>query len=468
MQILSTLFLYLIMPISLAIYWLILRKNRARLWFLLLFSYFFYFLADSRYILLLLGLSLLNYLIAGKRIYWIGIIVNLLSLTAFKFWGTSFGPLIEILKSLNMGFDPSSLGLAVPLGLSYYVFKYTSYLVDVNKKRYPACQDWVAFFTYGAFFAEISAGPISTFDKISQQLAKLPKHLSNEFALNGLLHLSIGIGKKVLLVENLSRMLRLDIYVAEGPENGLLNIWLLIFLQGLFLYLDFSSYSDIALGLGYLFGLNLPENFKSPYISKNPSQFWQRWHITLSNWFRVYVFSPLSRLLLSRLGSSWRFASQVIANLVTMTLVGLWHGIDTQFVLWGFFHGILLSLHAWSVQKRFRWVDTWIDQVATLAAIFAGWVFFFSTSFINLTFKLRSIFGYYGWGKINSMLADIPHELYVPLLIMLPIVFSNYAEASSLVQLPFKSKAMVVLAGIVLATALLLLGNPGDFTYVQF
>lgn len=151
-----------------------------------------------------------------------------------------------------------------------------------------------------------------------------------------------------------------------------------------------------------------------------------------------------------------------------MTLVGLWHGIDTQFVLWGFFHGILLSLHAWSVQKRFRWVDTWIDQVATLAAIFAGWVFFFSTSFINLTFKLRSIFGYYGWGKINPVLADIPHDLYVPLLIMLPIVFSNYAEASSLVQLPFKSKAMVVLAGIVLATALLLLGNPGDFTYVQF
>lgn len=468
MQILSTVFLFLLIPISLVVYWIVLRQNRGKLWFLLLFSYLFYFLADSRYILLLFGLSLLNYLVAGRRIYWLGIVINLMALFAFKVWGTSFGPLMTILKLLNIGYDASALELAIPLGLSYYVFKYISYLVDVNKKRYPACQNWVVFFVYGAFFAEISAGPISTFDKISQQLASLPKRLSSEHALNGLLHLSMGIGKKVLLVKSLSVILTINIYKVSGPRSGVLNIWLLTLLQGLYLYLDFSSYSDIALGFGYLFGLRLPANFNSPYLSKNPSQFWQRWHITLSTWFRVYVFSPLSRWLLSRFGSNWRFASQVIANLFTMTLVGLWHGIHIGFVLWGFYHGVLLSLHAWSVQKRFRWVDSWVDQAATLVAVFVGWLLFFATSPSNIFYKLLSLIGLSGLGTITPVLVKIPQNLYIPLLIALPVAFSRYTEASSLVQNPSKSKKLVALAGIVLALSLLLMGEPGDFTYVQF
>jgi len=153
---------------------------------------------------------------------------------------------------------------------------------------------------------------------------------------------------------------------------------------------------------------------------------------------------------------------------MTMTLVGLWHGIHIGFILWGFYHGLLLSIHAWSVQKRFSWVGTWIDQSVTLVAVFVGWVFFFSTSSINLWYKLQSMVGISGWGKITPIFAKIPHNLYIPLLVMIPIAFSRYAEASGLVQFTNRSKKTAVLAGILLAITLLLLGEPGDFTYVQF
>jgi len=468
MQILSASFLLLILPLSLVLYWGLLRSNRSKLWFLLLLSYLFYFLADSRYILLLIGLSLLTYLVAGKRVYWIGILVNILAITTFKVWGASFGPLLAILDTIGLKFNPATLGLAVPLGLSYYVFKYISYLVDVHKNRYPASRDWLTFFVYGALFAEISAGPISIFSNISPQLNNLPERWNNQSSVNGLLHLAIGIGKKVLLVESLAPVLGMIIFKTEGPKSGLLNIWLLTFLQGLFLYLDFSSYSDIALGLGYLFGLTLPPNFDSPYLSKNPSQFWQRWHITLSTWFRIYVFSPLSRLLITRFGPNWRFVSQVIANLVTMTMVGLWHGFQSGFILWGVYHGVLLSIHAWSVQKHFRWVDTCISQAATLVAVFVGWVFFYSTSTVNLLAKLQSMIGLSGLGRINPIIREIPPNLYIPLLVIIPIAFSRYAEASALVQFNHQSKKLAVFAGILLAITLLLLGEPGDFAYVQF
>ena len=468
MQILSTSFFFLFLPFGLTLYWMVFRKKRGKLWFLLFFSYLFYYLADGRYLLLLIGLSILNYLIAGKRIYWLGIIINVLALATFKFWGANFGPLLALMTHLGIRFDPASLNMAVPLGLSYYVFKNISYLIDVHKNRYPVCKDWVVLFVYGAFFAEISAGPISNFEKTGSQLADLPVRLSRESSFNGLIHLAIGLGKKVLLVESLAIVLDLAIYQTAGPRSGFLNLLLLTFLQGIYLYLDFSSYSDIALGLGFLFGINLPVNFNSPYRSQNPAQFWQRWHITLSTWFRVYIFSPLSRLLLTRFGSERRFTSQVLANLITMTLVGLWHGMNLGFILWGGYHGLLLSLHAWLVQKRFRWVGTRIDQALSLVAIFVGWIFFFSTSTINLWMKLQSALGRAGWGEISPIFSEIPQTLFVPLLVMLPIAFSRYADASSLVQLSPRRKSIAVLAGLLLALTLLLLGEPGDFTYVQF
>jgi len=468
MQILSPSFFFLFLPVGLALYWIVFRKPRGKLWFLLVFSYLFYFLADGRYLLLLIGLSILNYLIAGKRVYWLGIIINVLALATFKIWGASFGPLMTMLAYLGMGGDPASLELAVPLGISYYVFKNISYLIDVHKNRYPVCKDWLVLFVYGAFFAEISAGPISNFEKTGSQLANLPTHQSREASFNGLVHLAIGLGKKVLLVESIAVILDLAIYQTTGPNSGFINLLLLTFLQGIYLYLDFSSYSDIALGLGFLFGITLPVNFNSPYRSQNPSQFWQRWHITLSTWFRVYVFSPLSRLLLTRFGSKRRFTSQVVANLITMTLVGLWHGIHLGFMLWGAYHGLLLSLHAWLVQKRFRWIGTWIDQALSMIAIFGGWVFFFSTSKLNLWMKLQSAAGLAGWGEITPIFSNIPPSLFIPLLVMLPVAFSRYADASALVQLPLRRKSIALLAGLLLALTLLLLGEPGDFTYVQF
>ncbi len=468
MQILSAAFLLLLLPLGLGFYWLVFRQPRGKLWFLLLFSYGFYLLADGWYLPLLLGLALLTYWLAGKRLYWLGIVFNLGALAAFKLLGAEFGLLARGLAALHIPFEADSLQLAVPLGLSYYVFKHISYLVDVHKGRIAKGGDLLAFLTYGALFAEVSAGPISSFRGIGAQLRDLPKTLSRDHAVQGMLHIGMGIAKKVLLAESLAAVLSLDIYKPAGPNNGLLNIWLMIVLQGLYLYLDFSGYTDIALGLGYLFGLTLPPNFNSPYLSVTPNQFWERWHISLSQWFRVYLFSPLSRWMLTRFGSKTRLVSQAAASIITMTLVGVWHGFSPGFILWGAYHGVLLSLQAWAERRKFRWVNTWINQALTLVAVFAGWVFFFSTGTLSLWYKLQSMAGLHGLGELGTLFSQIAPENYVLLLVAGILGFSRYTEAAQVAPAVGRRVWLAALVGLLLALTLLLLGQPVDFTYVQF
>jgi len=466
MQLLSISFLIFFLPACLVLYWKFIKTPRSRLWFLLAASLLFYSLGGIQFIPLLLALSLATYWLAQRKLIWPGVCLNLLALVVFKYWDFGITNLQNVIDQFDIPFVLPLLRLAFPLGLSYYVFKHLGYLFDIQKGRYEATTDRLTFITYSVFFPQISAGPISSFQDTGKQLGNLPTSFSYDMGYQGLLHLAVGIAKKLLLAENIAIILGMRIFETEYLPDGLAVAWVLVLLQGFFLYLDFSGYTDMALGLGYLFGVTLPPNFDNPYTATSPRRFWERWHISLTQWFRIYLFSPLSRFLIQRWGATRKTIAQYTANIVTMTLVGLWHGASAWFVLWGVYHGVLLNINAWAERKRLRVVGSWISQVATFIAVMFGWSFFFSSGKGTFLIIFRNLVGLGGFGSFSDFFAELPANYHVMLIVTVLVIFSGYAEAANLSKI--KKPWFAALVGILLAIPLMFLGEPSDFSYVQF
>jgi len=350
--------------------------------------------------------------------------------------------------------------------LSYYVFKHISYLIDIQKGRSKATTDLLIFMAYSSFFPQIGAGPISNFQDTGKQLSNLPTSFTSEMGYQGMLHLTVGIAKTLLVVENIAVILNFRIFETRYLPEGLAASWVLVLLQGISLYLDFSGYTDIALGVGYLLGVTLPPNFDNPYLASSPRRFWERWHISLSQWFRVYVFSPLSRVLIQRWGPRRKTLAQYTANIVTMTLVGLWHGSSVWYLLWGFYHGMLLNFNAWATRRKLRLFDSWIGKVFTFIAVMFGWSFFFSTGRGSFTLIVKNLLGFGGLGSLSQLLTGWLRNSHVVLIAAILVIFSGYAEAANLSKI--KKPWFGILIGILLALLLMFLGEPSDFQYVQF
>ena len=238
----------------------------------------------------------------------------------------------------------------------------------------------------------------------------------------------MGLAKKVLIADVLSRTLQGTLFAQPAPQNGLIWSWAAVIIFALQLYFDFSGYTDIALGVGYLFGVTLPPNFNNPYLARNPSDFWQRWHISLSNWFRFYLFSPLSRSLLKRTRRA-EF-SQYTANLITMLLVGLWHGPQWGFVLWGGYHGILLNVYAWARRRRLKINVPLLGNVILIAAVLVGWVFFLSPTFNFSMNLLAGMFNSRGIGSFNEVLNTFGSSSLMIVLFALLITLTGITEAT--------------------------------------
>ncbi|HEY6547471.1 MAG TPA: MBOAT family O-acyltransferase, partial [Vicinamibacteria bacterium] len=384
-------FLLLVLPLALAAYWGLLRAPRTRLVFLGLLSYGFYAASDLRFLPLLLALSFLTFRLAQAGHTGTGVAIHLAVLGIFK-----------------AGFAAAAL----PLGLSFYAFKHVGYLLDCRSGVTTPTRDLLAFATHSAFFAQIVAGPIDTFTKAGSTLAELPARLASDQARRGLVFLSLGLAKKVLIADPLALALRSGLYEAAGG-GGLLWAWSSLVVFGLQLYFDFAGYTDIALGIAQLFGVPLPANFDRPYLATNPRQFWDRWHMSLSLWFRVYLFLPLSRALLRRFGRERSEVAQHVANLATMTLVGLWHGATGPFLLWGAYHGLLLNLHAWTSRRRWWRAPAAVDHGLLLLAVLVGWALFLSPDLSFATRLLAQLLGMGGLGGGRAL------EAYAEVLIVI-------------------------------------------------
>lgn len=455
MTITSYLFWLLFLPLSLLLYWYIVRTPRQKLWLLLSASIAFYTLADARYLVVLLALSVFTFW-AGQRqrFQWAGILINVLVLILFKIW------VLGVFQQ-----NAPALQLALPLGLSFFVFKHIGYLFDVRQKRYAPTTNLLLFVTFSAFFPQISAGPISSFGHTGPQLGNLPMRPQSDQLYRGVVHLSYGLAKKLLIADVLSRALQENLYALNHAGEGMTWAWASVIIFALQLYFDFSGYTDMVLGIALLFGVELPPNFNNPYWARTPREFWQRWHISLSSWFRVYVFMPLSRFLLRRWGSKRSNLAQFVSSVVTMGLVGLWHGLNAPYFLWGIYHGALLHWTRPGAGVRVR-MPAIVAHGLTLIAILMGWALFLSPNTVFAGDLFAHMIGVHGRGPLSGLLQIYDANVWWTVFAAILVIVSGVAEAA---DFPVIKRPVYLLGfGMLFALCILHMGTVVQFLYVQF
>jgi D-alanyl-lipoteichoic acid acyltransferase DltB (MBOAT superfamily) len=318
-----------------------LLRGRARGYWLLLASAFFYGSWDVRFLALLVGSVFVDFFVAlavaraegvrRKRLLLISIGFNLGVLAFFKYAGFFVASASELLTRLGVANSAPALEIVLPVGISFYTFQTLSYTVDVYRKRLPACRDLLDFALYVMFFPQLVAGPIERAERLLPQMRAVSREPWRP-DLSGLALIALGLFKKIALADGV----RAYTDAFSAPDRAFpAALWFATYAFAFQIYWDFSGYSDVAIGLARLLGVELMSNFRAPYAATGPSDFWRRWHISLSEWLRDYLYIPLG----GNRGSAQRTQRNL---LLTMLLGGLWHGAAWHFVLWGAFHGLLL------------------------------------------------------------------------------------------------------------------------------
>jgi len=279
--------------------------------------------------------------------------------------------------------------------------------------------------------------------------------------------MSVGLAKKMLIADVIGSFLASHTNTVEGI-SGFVTAWYVVVAYAMQLYFDFSGYTDLALGVSLLFGVSLPQNFNSPYLATNPAEFWERWHMSLSNWFKYYLFSPISRFLLRKWGTDKRDWAQYAANLSTMGFIGLWHGAGWGFLLWGLYHGILLNFNIWWKRRNVQ-VPALIGRGVFLLSLILGWALFMSPDGVYLNHLLVNLSGLGGFDGWKRLLALITEFTTPALFIAILLTASGLVEAASVLKhVKSHRPALAFLWGLLAALSLLLLSGKIDFLYVQF
>lgn len=400
------------------IFWT-LESLQARLWLLVVASIIFYASLQVQYLLLMVALMLVTFFIGNAimapmdwripnqrwqlaekgwnrrrtRLLWLGIAINVLLLLGFKYldgffrilgWGDGSGLLV--------GPNDTLVRIIMPLGLSFFVFECIAYLVDVYRGS-PAAINFADFAAYKFFFPKLISGPITRFhpfiDQVEQQT---PPGLNT--VVEGLWLIAFGAMKKLLIADHIAILVNLSF--DSLPRAGSADLWLAIFAYGLQLYLDFSAYVDIARGSAMLMGITLPQNFDSPYFTTSLAEFWRRWHMTLGDWLRNYLYFPL--------GGSRQGVGRTCLNLmIVMVIAGIWHGNNWGFLIWGVIHGLGLVVHRLTQQAGKIWPSIsafWptlpgvgLGWLLTQGLVFFSWMFFRLPDPNQFTLALQKLWG---------------------------------------------------------------------------
>lgn len=398
-------FIYYFLPILLIIYYIF--PNDKRNIVLLIASLIFYFYGENLGIWVLLLSCTANYLFGvaidrfnfKKTILVISLIFNLGLLIFFKYTDFFIDNINHIFKS-----EIPLLNIALPLGISFFTFQTMSYVIDVYRSSIKANYNPIDFFTYVSLFPQLVAGPIVRYKDVNDEL-KSREHTIKKFS-SGISRFIIGLSKKVLLANALGEVSKQILGLNEGT---ILGFWCVAVADTLQIYLDFSGYSDMAIGLGRMFGFEFLENFNYPLIAKSIKDFWRRWHITLSSFFKDYVYIPLGGNRVSTL--KW------IRNiLVVWALTGFWHGALWNFILWGLYFAVLLILEN-KVLGSFLEKHKIIAHIYTPVLIIISFVIFNTTSFSDIIFRLKSMFGLSGIDIINAECLFYIRDYFVIILI---------------------------------------------------
>lgn len=440
--------------------------------FLLLASWLFYMSWGPRFVLLIVFTSLVDWWIgrrlgeiddprSRRRLLVTSLLLNLGVLAFFKY--TNF--VVEngwlALRALGWEPDPVTLDILLPVGISFFTFQSMSYTIDVYRRQIPPCRSAVDLCLFVALFPQLVAGPIVRAADLLPQFRHRVRATPEDFE-RGLLLFGIGAFKKLVISDQISPYV--DLAFGRPAAFGAAFL-----LQGLLgyaiqIYCDFSGYSDMAIGMGHLLGMRIPANFRAPYTASSVTEFWQRWHITLSQWFREYLFLPLSRALLRHGGSHHPDLTRAASLVITMTLIGLWHGPTLGFLAWGAYHGALLAANAQLFGGRGRPARPF-GRVATTIAVLAGWVLFRSPSLGAAGGVYRALLGGNGWGPPPMSLPGVT-SAFVMLLLTLAVLTNLPHDTVDLGPRPDRIYATALAAALVLA--LMRMGEPTGFIYFQF
>lgn len=390
----SVSFLYYFLPITLILYFV--SKDKYKNIILLLASLFFYFYGEPKYTVLMLisafsayihGILIEKFREKGySKLFLVsGLVVSLGILIVFKYMDF-------IIKNINYisNSNIKLLRLVLPIGISFYTFQGLSYIVDVYKKDAKVCRSFVDFATYVCLFPQLIAGPIVRYTTIEDEL-KNRTYSFDKFAY-GVNRFVVGLAKKVILANNLGMIV--DI-MTKSNEKSVLSYWMVAIFFSLQIYYDFSGYSDMAIGLGRMFGFDFLENFNYPFISKSIKEFWRRWHISLSSFFRDYVYIPLGGNRVSR--GRWIFNL-----LIVWSLTGLWHGDSWNFILWGLYFALLLIIENLFLQNILSKLPALIQHIYAKFFIIISFVIFNNENIKDLWSSLYNMFNFRGLDLYND------------------------------------------------------------------
>ncbi len=383
-------FLYYFLPVLIIAYFAVPKK--AKNFVLLTASIIFYFYGEPKYVFLMIAEILIAYIGAilinkhkSKTLLITVVSIHIGLLYIFKY--TDF--IIENVNNI-IGTNVSLLNIALPIGISFYTFQILSYVIDVYKGKVQVQKNFLKLATYVSLFPQLIAGPIVRYETIESELDNR-KH-SFENCAYGIQRFTIGLAKKVLIANMLGELCN---YFISTDEKSIVFYWIFAISYALQIYFDFSAYSDMAIGLGRIFGFHFLENFNYPYISKSITEFWRRWHISLSSWFKDYVYIPLG-------GNRKGLKIQIRNILIVWLLTGIWHGASWNFVIWGLLFGMVLILEKIFLKKYLEKLPNCIQRIYVLFIVMISFIIFNADNMKTALTNIVGLFGANGIPFTNS------------------------------------------------------------------
>lgn len=462
----STIFLCVYLPLVLLGYYICPKKGRNL--FLLIASLVFYAWGEPKYVFLMIFSILVNYIFGRlmdknrgrqkrmKLLLVLSVVIDLGLLSVFKY--TDF-----VITNINaiFGANFDLLNIALPIGISFYTFQAMSYTIDVYRDDVRVQKNLIDFGMYITMFPQLIAGPIVRYADVQDQLAD--RSVTTVDFSEGVMRFVVGLGKKVLLANQMGAVWS-DIY-ALGGDVSTLMAWTGAIAYTFQIYFDFSGYSDMAIGLGRMFGFKFPENFRYPYQSVSITDFWRRWHITLSTWFKEYLYIPLG-------GNRRGLARQALNLLIVWSLTGFWHGAGWNFVMWGLYYFVILFIEKLFLLKALDKLPKFFRHVYALLLIIIGWVIFASDDVSVLLPYLGSMFG--ANGAIGGM--DVYTLLTKAVLLIICCIASTelpkklFLSAAGAMneKAAFTLKSVLMIALLALSMILLIGDSYNPFLYFRF
>ena len=460
----SLVFMFAYLPITLLAYYLVPRQGRNI--FLFIVNLIFYGWGEPKLVLLMVFNIFFNY-IGGwlvdkyradakkKKLFLIlTCVLDIGILAVFKYTGM-ITETLNMLPFLNI----PELQISLPIGISFYTFQTMSYVIDVYRDDAPVSTNYINFGTYVALFPQLIAGPIVRYRDVAEQLVNRRETL--EMFTRGVKLFMVGLAKKVIIANTMGT-LTTNIF-ATTDENGVVGTWVGMIAYTFQIYFDFSGYSDMACGLGNMMGFEFLKNFNYPYIAKSITDFWRRWHISLSTWFEEYVYIPLG-------GNRKGVKRQILNLLIVWGLTGLWHGAAYNFVLWGLYYGLLLILEKFVLKKFLDRLPSFVQHIYTLFIIIIGWGLFYFTDVGQLGEFMVDLFnfgnGICGNQAFNLIMSNLP-MLIIAAVASTPLATTLYTrfEHTRFMWIPETLYCMGVLA---VSTASLVNQSYNPFLYFRF